>query len=110
MLALTLLWPALDHRLSRSDGRWYGLATLVAAISHLLEGAATDRLPADSAFLGSWALALWGTIAVTAALAAGLFRVLPGEEELHRVRAGLWLVTGRCCCSGSPERFAATSG
>jgi uncharacterized membrane protein len=94
LLALALVWPALDHRLDRTDGRWYGLLTLLAAISHLLEGAAADRLPLDPAFVGGWALGLWGTVAVTVALAAGLFRIRPGEVDLERIRSGLWIVAG----------------
>jgi uncharacterized membrane protein len=94
LLALALVWPALDHRLERTDGRWYGLATLAVAVSHLLEGAAVDRPPLDPAFVGTWTLGLWGTIAATAALAAGLFRVRAGEAELERIRSGLWIVAG----------------
>jgi uncharacterized membrane protein len=94
MLALTLLWPALDHRFDRTDGRWYGLVTLLAATSHLLEGAEAVRPPLEAAFAGSWALGLWGTIAVAAALARGLFRIRAGEVELERIRAGLWIVAG----------------
>lgn len=94
LLALALIWPALDHRLDRTDGRWYGLATLAVAVSHLLEGAATSRPPLDPAFVGTWTLGLWGTVAVTAALAAGLFRLRPGDAELERIRSGLWIVAG----------------
>jgi len=94
LLALALVWPALDHRLGQTDGRWYGLLTLVAAISHLLEGASAARPATDRAFIGSWALALWGAVAATAVLARGLFKVTPGEEELDRIRSGLWVVAG----------------
>ncbi len=94
LLALALLWPALDHRLGRADGRWYGLATLAAALQHLFEGAAARRTVEDPAFLGPWALALWSGIAATAALAAGLFRVTPEREETRQIRSGLWVVAG----------------
>jgi hypothetical protein len=94
LLALALLWPALDHRLDRADGRWYGLVTLAAALRHLLESAAAGRTVADAAFVGPWALALWGTIAATVALAAGLFRVTPEREDARTVRFGLWMVAG----------------
>jgi uncharacterized membrane protein len=94
LLALVLLWPALDHRFGRTDGRWYGLATLVVALSHLLDDAARARTAADAAFTGPWALALWGTIAVTAVLAARLFLRRPDQEETRLVRSGLWLVAG----------------
>ncbi len=94
LLALALVWPALDHRLDRTDGRWYGLATLVVAVSHLLEGAAASRPSLDPAFAGSWSFGLWAAIAATAVLAARLFRVRPGEVELERIRSGLWIVAG----------------
>jgi len=91
LLLLALVWPALDHRLDRADGRWYGLATLAAALQQLLGYAAGRRTVEDAAFTGPWALALWGLIAVAAALAAGLFRRRPGEEEPRVVRGGLWI-------------------
>ncbi len=94
LLGLALLWPALDHRLERTDGRWYGLATLAVAVSHLLEGAVAARTSLDPAFVGTWALGLWATIAVTAVLAAGLFRARPEDAELERIRSGLWIVSG----------------
>ncbi len=74
LLALGLLWPALDHRLGRSDGRWYGVLTWVAAMQQLLDSALRQRTAADAAFVGPWALALWGGTAAALALAAGLFR------------------------------------
>lgn len=94
LLALALIWPALDHRLGRTDGRWYGVLTLAAALNHLFGAAAWSRFPGDSAFTGAWALALWGAIAATVALAAGLFRQLPAEEEQRLARPGLWVVAG----------------
>ena len=94
LLALALLWPALDHRLGRTDGRWYGLLTCVAAISHLLEVPRPRAPPADRAFIGPWALALWGATAATLALARGLFKVTPARGKLGRIRSGLWIVAG----------------
>jgi hypothetical protein len=94
LLALALLWPALDHRLDRLDGRWYGLATLAAALHHLLEPAAAGRPLQDAAFIGPWALALWGAIAATVALASGLVRVTPEGEEARSVPFGLWVIAG----------------
>jgi uncharacterized membrane protein len=94
LLVLALLWPALDHRLDRTDGRWYGVVTLAAALRHLLEGAAAARTVGDEAFVGPWALALWGAIAVTVALASGLVRVTPERDEARTVRFGLWVVAG----------------
>jgi hypothetical protein len=94
LLALGLLWPALDHRLSRSDGRWYGVLTWVAATQHLLEDALQQRTAADAAFIGPWALALWGATAVALALAAGLLRARADEGEARLVRSGLWTAAG----------------
>lgn len=93
-LALALLWPALDHWLGRTDGRWYGLATLAAALSYLLDDAARARTAADAAFVGPWALALWGAIGATALLAARLFLVKSNQEETRAIRSGLWVVAG----------------
>jgi uncharacterized membrane protein len=92
LLALALLWPALDHRFGRTDGRWYGVVTLAAAIQHLMENAVVLRTAQDAAFIGPWALALWGTIASTAALASGLFRISPEQPETRSIRPGLWVV------------------
>jgi uncharacterized membrane protein len=94
LLALALLWAALDHSLKREDGRWFALATLWTALDHLFTGALAQRTSADTAFVGSWALALWATAAATIALAAGLWRsvVKPGVASL--VRGGLWMVGG----------------
>ncbi len=94
LLGLALLWPALDHRLGRWDGRWYGLLTLAAGLLHLFDTAMDQRTAADAAFFGSWALGLWGGIAATAALAAGLWRVDDRREDLAMVRVGLWTVAG----------------
>ncbi|HEX6105469.1 MAG TPA: DUF2339 domain-containing protein, partial [Gemmatimonadales bacterium] len=93
-LALALLWPALDHRLERTDGRWYGLLTLAAAVQYLFQGAAADRPGEEAAFVGRWALALWSAIGATVALAAGLFRVTADREETASIRFGLWVAAG----------------
>lgn len=93
-LALALLWPALDHRLDRTDGRWYGVAMLAAALSYLLDDAARTRTAADAAFVGHWALALWGAVGATALLAARLFLVKSNQEETRAIRSGLWMVAG----------------
>jgi hypothetical protein len=93
LLALAVLWAALDHRLNRDDGRWYALATLWAALEQLFTGAVIQRAPADPAFVGSWALALWGAVAVSVALAARLWRVTSSAAG-PVVRAILWVVAG----------------
>jgi uncharacterized membrane protein len=100
LLGLAVLWPSLDLRLGRTDGRWYGLLTLAAALQQLFDGAAGARDAADGAFLGPWALALWGSIAVTAAYAARLWRVGGGREDTRLIRSGLWVVAGAMALFG----------
>ena len=94
LLALALLWTGLDLRLGRTDGRWYGLLTLMAALQQLFDGAAGSRRAGDAAFVGPWALALWGAVAATAAFASGLWRVDGGREDARLIRAGLWVTAG----------------
>ncbi len=94
LLALTLLWAALDHRLKRDDGRWYALATLWASLDQLLTGASLQRTAADAAFVGSWPLALWGTAAVVVALAAGLWRPVVATGTGPLIRGALWSLGG----------------
>ena len=73
LLALAALWAALDHLLDRSDGRWYALATLAAALAQLTGRAAELRAPGDSAF--TW-------------------RPVGAERDVRGVRAGLWVAAG----------------
>jgi uncharacterized membrane protein len=94
LLALTLLWASLDHQLKRDDGRWYALATLWASLDHLLTGALLRRPASESAFFGAWALALWGTVAVTIGLAHGLWRSVAQTSVAPAVRGGLWALAG----------------
>jgi hypothetical protein len=94
LLALAVTWPLLDLRLGRLDGRWYGLLTLMAAIQQLFDGAAGVRRADDQAFLGPWALALWGCVATTFAFATRLWRVEGGREDTRLIRSGLWVAAG----------------
>jgi hypothetical protein len=94
LLALTLVWAGLDHRLNRDDGRWYAAATLWAALDQLLSDAMARRVATDSAFVGSWALALWGSAAVAVGLAVGLWKVTSEAGAGPVVRAILWVVAG----------------
>jgi hypothetical protein len=105
LLGLALLWPALDYRLGRSDGRWYGLLTLLLALQVLFDGALAQRTAADAAFTGPWALSLWGSIAATAVLAAGLWPVDAGREDTRLIRAGLWAVAGAMTLFGVTEEI-----
>ena len=95
-----MLWAGLDLRLGRTDGRWYGLLTLLAALQQLFDGAAGARRRGDQAFIGPWALALWGTVAATFAFAARLWRVDGGREDTRLIRAGLWVVAGAMALFG----------
>ena len=94
LLGLALLWPALDHRLGRTDGRWYGTVTLAFALEYLFNGAHDRRTAADAAFVGPWALALWGGIVSTVALAAGLWKGDPAREDTRLARNAFWVVGG----------------
>jgi uncharacterized membrane protein len=94
LLGLTLLWAALDHVLNRKDGRWYALLALSFALGHLLAGDVAMRSAADAAFTGSWALTLWASVLVLAALARGLWRRPPDEPSSAPVPEILWSAAG----------------
>ncbi len=94
LLALTLLWAALDHTLKRDDGRWYALATLWAALDQLFTEALLGRNAGDAAFVGSWPVAMWGAVAVSLALAAGLWRSVAQSGVAPLVRRALWVLAG----------------
>ncbi|HET7426824.1 MAG TPA: DUF2339 domain-containing protein [Gemmatimonadales bacterium] len=94
LLALAVLWAALDRALDRTDGRWYGLVTLFAALQELFDGATGTRTVSDAAFVGPWALTLWGATGVTAAYAARLWRVEAGREDTRLIRSSLWTIAG----------------
>ncbi len=100
LLALSLLWPALDWQLGRQDGRWYGVLTWLAALQFLYEDGLRHRTADDAAFTGPWALALWGVIGAALVLAARLFRADPGEGEAKLVRSGLWAGAGLLTLAG----------
>jgi hypothetical protein len=100
LLALAVVWAALDLVLERTDGRWYGLLTLLAGLQQLFDGAAGRRTADDRALVGPWARALWGGIAVTTAFAVRLWRVEPGREDTRLVRAGLWMAAGAMALFG----------
>jgi uncharacterized membrane protein len=93
LLGLTLLWAALDHVRGREDGRWFALGTLWAALDQLFTGALEGRPTADPSFVGAWAVALWGSAAVTLGLAAGLWRRV-GQANTQVVTGGLWGLGG----------------
>ena len=101
LLALAVLWAALDHLLAREDGRWFALGTLWAALDQLFGGALAGRTAADSAFVGAWALALWGTVAVTLGLAAGLWPRVGAASAAPLIRGGLWALGGAMVLFGA---------
>ena len=100
LLGLSALWALLDHLLDRSDGRWYALGTLTAALLHLLANDALLRPAGDMAFGGQWALALWCGTACAAALAGGLWRPVGPPDDVRAIRAVLWVVTGALALFG----------
>ncbi len=74
LLALALLWAGLDHLLQRTDGRWYALVAVFAALLHLIVVDSSTRAPRAPAFVDAWAITLWLATAAVALLAAGLWR------------------------------------
>ncbi len=94
LLALVLLWAAVDHPTRRTDGRWYSLATLWAVLQQLFGEALLRRTADDAAFFGPWATALWATALVSMLLAAGLWRRagLAGGSPVPQ--GGLWALGG----------------
>ncbi len=105
LLGLAALWAALDHRLERSDGRWYALGTLALALTHLYDADAAHRSQLDPAFVSAWAGVQWLALAVTAALAAGLWKRQPLHDAARLVYHGLWLVAGAIALFGVTEEI-----
>jgi uncharacterized membrane protein len=101
LLALTFVWAGLDHVFKREDGRWYALATLWATLDQLFTGALLTRPSSEPAFLGAWALALWGVAAVTVALARGLWRSVTSQNLAPLIRGGLWTIAGAMVLFGA---------
>jgi uncharacterized membrane protein len=101
LLGLVLLWATLDHRLNREDGRWYALVTLWAALHQLFDDALSRRTSADAAFVGPYALTLWGTAAVAIALAAGLWKRTAVANVSPLVQGGLWALGGALVLFGA---------
>ena len=100
LLGLAILWAVLDHRLNRDDGRWYALAMLWAALQQLFGDALYRRTAADPAFVGRFALAMWGTAIASAALAAGLWR-RTGAATSPLIQGGLWILAGALLLFGA---------
>jgi uncharacterized membrane protein len=101
LLGLTLLWAGSDHVFRREDGRWYALATLWATLDQLFTGALLTRPAGEPAFLGPWALALWGVAAGTVALARGLWRSVTSTNLAPLILGGLWTIAGAMVLFGA---------
>jgi hypothetical protein len=100
LLGLVVLWAVLDHRLNRDDGRWYALVTLWAALQQLFGEALARRTAVDAAFIDRFAVAMWGTAAVSVALAAGLWR-RTGTATSPMIQGGLWILAGALLLFGA---------
>jgi uncharacterized membrane protein len=94
LLALVLLWAAVDHPTRRTDGRWYSLATLWAVLQQLFGEALLRRTADDAAFFGPWAMALWATALFSMLLAAGLWRRAGLAAGSPVPQGGLWALGG----------------
>jgi uncharacterized membrane protein len=81
LLLAALLWTGLDHVLKRTDGRWYGLLAVGAALYHLVYIDLAARTAEDPAFVSPVAILLWASMAVLAVFAAGLWRPRPEESK-----------------------------
>lgn len=86
LLALALLWASLDHPLQRTDGRWYALIAVGAALLHLITVDLSPRGARAPAFVDAWAVALWLATASLVVLAAGLWRRVMSAEAAEAPR------------------------
>ena len=109
-LAAVLYWPgigapialtimalaaaALDTMRDRGDGRVYSLVLLTIALLHLTETSRMARPEAEPAFVGPWALTLWGIAAAAVLLASRLWRRAADPALDRLVRGGLWTTAG----------------
>ena len=105
LLTLAVVWAALDHRLQRSDGRWYAAGTLAIALRHLYEADAPARDYHDPAFVGGWAAVQWLAVGVTALVAFRLWKREPENRATRLVRWALWLVAGALTLFGVTEEI-----
>ena len=89
---LALAWGAVGKVTRREDWNYHALLAVVIAFL-VLWSQGVDHRPGDTpAFVDSWALILWGLLAVTVALATDL--AAPDKEE-QVPRAGLlWALAG----------------
>jgi len=94
LLAMALLWAGLDHPLQRTDGRWYALVAVGAAVIHLIAVDLSARGARAPAFVDAWALTLWLLTVSVVVLAVGWWRRVEVVNATERVLALLWIVAG----------------
>ncbi len=94
LLALSLLWAALDHLFNRTDGRWYGLLALGTGLFHLVLADTTTRPETSAAFVDGWALTLWTGIVCLVVMARGLWKAGDEGSGTRGMVALLWTVAG----------------
>jgi uncharacterized membrane protein len=96
LLALSLLWAALDHALARNDGRWYGLLALTAGLLHLVVADSRVRPDTATAFVDGWALTLWAGIGCLVVMARGLLKTGDAESDspARGIVPALWAMAG----------------
>ncbi|HET8649818.1 MAG TPA: DUF2339 domain-containing protein, partial [Gemmatimonadales bacterium] len=109
LLAIAVAVALADHLLDRFDGRTIAVAALGAALYHLVTRDLIHRPIAEAAFVGSWALALWATTAVTAALATPLRRRVDSEDD-RRLRVGLFTLAAGLLFVGVTAEIGRLSG
>jgi uncharacterized membrane protein len=101
LLALSLLWAALDHPLARTDGRWYALVALAVALLHVVLIDPATRPDSTAAFVDHWALTLWASIGCLVVMAGGLWKAGEHEEPgTEGIVPALWTVAGILLFSG----------
>jgi uncharacterized membrane protein len=91
LIGLALVWAALGRALGRDDARGYAVATLFVALYHLYAADVARRPAEEAAFVGAWALALWGSALAAAGLATWAWRRAEwGAERVAQQRQLLW--------------------
>jgi hypothetical protein len=103
---LALAWGATGRVTGRREWNLHALTAIALGILVLWTGGVEERGLASAAFVDRWALLLWGSIAVTIALATDLSAPDGAQDSLRRPvlwgTAGLVLLVG---VSGELHRF-----
>ncbi len=100
---LALAWGATARLTRRNDWNFHAAIAVVVGFLTLWTGTLDQRLAYSPAFIDSWALVLWGLLAVTVALATDL--ATPDDD--HQVpRVGLlWALAGIVLLTGVTEEL-----